>query len=123
MQIYICLQKNDGFSKSYTIRPVIMNQPVQFIEHKRILVFSYEANEALHLSVKERELISDCLNMIGHELHQSIDKHSKTLIANTIELLLNYCMRFYDLQFITHSHVNWDILVKFERLLEEYFYT
>ena len=83
--------------------------------------FSYEANEALHLSEKERQIIIDCLNKIDYELHQSIDKHSKKLIANNIELLFNYCMRFYDRQFITRSHVNKDILVKFERLLDNYF--
>jgi AraC-like DNA-binding protein len=63
----------------------------------------------------------DCLYKIDYELKQSIDKHSKTLIANNIELLLNYCMRFYDRQFITRSHVNKDIIVKFERVLDEYF--
>jgi AraC-like DNA-binding protein len=88
---------------------------------KQYTFFSYEANEALHLSEKERQIILDCLNKIDHELHQSIDKHSKTLIANNIELLLNYCMRFYDRQFITRSQVNKDILVKFEKLLDNYF--
>jgi hypothetical protein len=68
--------------------------------------FSYEANEALHVSEKERQIILECLNNIDHELHQSIDPHSKTLIANNIELLLNYCMRYYDRQFITRSLVN-----------------
>jgi AraC-like DNA-binding protein len=82
--------------------------------------FSYEANEALHLSDKERQIILDCLNKIDHELHQSIDKHSKKLITNNIELLLNYCMRFYDRQFITRSHVNKDILIRFENLLDSY---
>lgn len=88
---------------------------------KQYTFFSYEANEALHLSEKERQIILDCLNKIDHELHQSIDKHSKILIANNIELLLNYCMRFYDRQFITRSQVNKDILVKFEKLLNNYF--
>jgi AraC-like DNA-binding protein len=87
---------------------------------KEYTFFSYEANEALHLSEKERQIILDCLNKIDHELHQSIDKHSKKLIANNIELLLNYCMRFYDRQFITRSHVNKDILVRFENLLDDY---
>lgn len=82
--------------------------------------FSYEANEALHLSEKERQVILDCLDKIDHELHQSIDKHSKKLIANNIELLLNYCMRFYDRQFITRNLVNKDILVRFENLLDNY---
>jgi len=87
---------------------------------KEYTFFSYEANEALHLSEKERQIILDCLNKIDHELHQSIDKHSKKLIANNIELLLNYCMRFYDRQFITRSVVNKDILVRFENLLDNY---
>lgn len=87
---------------------------------KEYTFFSYEVNEALHLSEKERQIILDCLNKIDHELHQSIDKHSKKLIANNIELLLNYCMRFYDRQFITRSLVNKDILVRFENLLDNY---
>jgi AraC-like DNA-binding protein len=87
---------------------------------KEYSFFSYETNEALHLSEKERQLILDCLNKIDHELHQSIDKHSKRLIANNIELLLNYCMRFYDRQFITRSLVNKDILVRFENLMDNY---
>lgn len=85
--------------------------------------FSYEVYEALHLSEKERQIIIDCLLKIDYELQQSIDKHSKTLIANNIELLLNYCLRFYDRQFITRSNVNKDILVRFERLLNDYFRT
>lgn len=85
--------------------------------------FSYEVNEALHLSERERQIVIDCLHKIEYELEQSIDKHSKTLISNNIELLLNYCMRFYDRQFITRSNVNKDILVKFEKLLNDYFQT
>jgi len=88
---------------------------------KNYTFFSYEANEALHLSEKERLLVIDCLNKIEYELHQSIDRHTKTLISNNIELLLNYCMRFYDRQFITRNNVNKDILVKFEKLLDNYF--
>jgi AraC-like DNA-binding protein len=87
---------------------------------KEYTFFSYETNEALHLSERERQVIIDCLNKIDHELHQSIDKHSKKLIANNIELLLNYCMRFYDRQFITRNLVNKDILVRFENLLDNY---
>lgn len=85
--------------------------------------FSYEVNEALHLSKKERSTIVDCLQKIASEIEQNIDKHSKTLIVSNIELFLNYCMRFYDRQFITRSNVNKDILVRFESLLDEYFKT
>ncbi len=88
---------------------------------KKYTYFSYEANEALHLSDRERQVVMDCLHNIDHELRQSIDKHSKILIANNIELLLNYCMRYYDRQFITRSLVNKDILSRFEKLLDHYF--
>ena len=63
----------------------------------------------------------DCFDNIDHEVKHSIDKHSKVLIANNIELLLNYCMRYYDRQFITRSVVNKDILARFEKLLDNYF--
>ena len=83
--------------------------------------FSYEVNEALHLSKKERKTIVDCLEKIAAEIEQNIDKHSKTLIVSNIELFLNYCMRFYDRQFITRNNINKDILVRFENLLSAYF--
>lgn len=83
--------------------------------------FSYEVNEALHLSIKERKTIIDCLAKIAIEIDQNIDKHSKTLIVSNIELFLNYCMRYYDRQFITRNNINKDILVRFENLLNDYF--
>lgn len=88
---------------------------------KRYSFFSYEANEALHLSESERTLVVECLHNISNELHHSIDSHSKTLITSNIELLLNYCVRFYDRQFITRENVNKDILSKFEQLIDNYF--
>lgn len=83
--------------------------------------FSYDVNEALHLSEKERQIVLDCFNKIQYELEQSIDKHSKMLIASNIELFLNYCTRFYDRQFITRDNSNKGILEKFEELLSNYF--
>ena len=83
--------------------------------------FSYDVHEALHLSEKEREVVLDCFKNIKLELEQAIDKHSKSLIVNNIELFLNYCMRFYDRQFITRDNVNRGILTKFEGLLNSYF--
>lgn len=83
--------------------------------------FSYEANEALHLSEQERETVLDCLHKIEAELQHAVDRHSKNLIVTNIELLLNYCIRFYDRQFITRSNVNKDVLTRFENLLDDYF--
>lgn len=83
--------------------------------------FSYDVNEALHLSEKERQIVLDCFSKIQYELQQSIDKHSKTLIASNIELFLNYCRRFYDRQFITRDTPHKGIIEKFEGLLNTYF--
>ena len=83
--------------------------------------FSYHTNEALHLSSKERQLILDLFQKVKSELEQSIDKHSKKLVASTVELLLNYCDRFYDRQFITRETANKGVLENFEELLNGYF--
>jgi AraC-like DNA-binding protein len=83
--------------------------------------FGYQSNEALHLSERERLLVMDCLSKIEFELSQSIDKHSKKLIVANIELFLNYCIRFYDRQFITRDKVNKGLLEKFDNLLGSYF--
>jgi AraC-like DNA-binding protein len=83
--------------------------------------FSYEVHEALHLSESERKIIFDCFSKIKFELDHAIDKHSKTLIVSNIELFLNYCVRFYDRQFITRDTVHKGILQRFENLLNSYF--
>ena len=83
--------------------------------------FNYNTIEALHLSEKERHLVLDLFSKINDELQHSVDKHSKKLIASSIELFLNYCERFYDRQFITREDVNKGILERFENLLRGYF--
>lgn len=83
--------------------------------------FSYNTNEALHLSERERKLVLDCFSKIEYELEQSIDKHSKQLIVSNIDLFLNYCERFYDRQFITRENVNKGFLESFDDLLKDYF--
>ena len=83
--------------------------------------FSYDSNEALHLSDKERQIALDCFAKIEYELQHAIDKHSKTLIASNIELFLNYCIRFYDRQFITRDNAHKGILARFETLLNDYY--
>lgn len=88
---------------------------------KEYTFFSYDVNEALHLSERERHTFIDCLMKIEEELQHSIDRMSKRLIATNIELLLNYCLRFYERQFITRQNANRDILNRFEALLDYYF--
>lgn len=82
--------------------------------------FSYEVNEALHLSERERVIFIDCLDQIKQELEHAVDRLSRRLIVNGIELLLNYCLRFYERQFITREQANNDVLSRFEALLDDY---
>ena len=83
--------------------------------------FSYNEREALHLSEAEQSIIKGVLAQISTELQHPIDKHSKPLIVDAIRMLLDYCMRYYDRQFITRERVNSDILTRFERHLNDYF--
>lgn len=88
---------------------------------KQYAFFSYTSREALHLSEDEKSIFKDCLDKIRQELEHPIDQHSKKLICRNIELLLDYCMRFYERQFVTRKTANLDGLDKFERLLDNYF--
>ena len=90
-------------------------------EIKHYSFFSYASNEALHLSDEEKTLFKDCLDNIQQELQHPADRHSRRLITRHIQLLLDYCMRFYERQFTTRTHVNKDVLCRFEELLDTYF--
>ncbi len=83
--------------------------------------FSYETSEALHLSDKEKLVLYDCIQKIENELQENIDAHSQTLIISNIELLLNYCARYYGRQFITRKDTHSNTVAKVEKLLKVYF--
>lgn len=83
--------------------------------------FYYDSNEALHVSNQERVIITDIAKAIKYEYSQNIDEYSKELIVSNIELLLNYCKRFYSRQMITRTNVTKDIVNQFEKLLKSYF--
>ena len=85
--------------------------------------FGYSSTEALHLSAQEVEVFRGVLAMIEQELHRAIDKHTRELIVSNIELLLNYCLRFYDRQFITREEINHSVVKKFMTLLDDYIST
>ncbi|HEY0245412.1 MAG TPA: helix-turn-helix transcriptional regulator [Mucilaginibacter sp.] len=83
--------------------------------------FSYEMSEALHLSEKEHQILHECVLKIEAELKENIDVHSQAIIVSTIELLLNYCTRFYGRQFITRKNSNNSVVVQVEKILNDYF--
>jgi len=83
--------------------------------------FFYEVNEALHLSKKEQLFVYEIVNQIQEEYSKNLDKHSQKLINTNLQLLLNYCIRFYDRQFITRTNHNIDYISQFEKLLKNYY--
>ena len=83
--------------------------------------FSYEANEALHLSDQEKKIIHDCVKNIELEYNTNIDEHSQDLFVSNLELMLNYCRRFYDRQFHTRTSQQKDVVSQFEKHVKTYF--
>lgn len=100
--------------------PDFLNRTTLAQKIKEYTFFDYSSNEALHLSKEERLIVKDYMDKITRELQHPIDKFSKPVIIANIEALLSYCMRFYERQFITREELNNDVLVKFERLLNDY---
>ncbi|MFA8298717.1 MAG: helix-turn-helix domain-containing protein [Hyphomicrobiales bacterium] len=83
--------------------------------------FSYDVNEALHLSYDEKLTLIDLSQKIENEYNQNIDKHSQNLIISNLKLMLDYCNRYYDRQFFTRENLNKDTITKFEQTLKAYY--
>ena len=83
--------------------------------------FSYSSAEALHPSAEERAAIEECIGSVEQELAHEPDRLSRRLIVAHIEVLLNYCLRFYERQFDSRKSLNHDAVAKFETLLDGYF--
>lgn len=83
--------------------------------------FSYEVNEALHLSDQEEEILENIFRNIEREYLNNIDHFSQDVIVAQIELLLQYSNRFYNRQFITRKIGNDEILIRLEKLLNDCF--
>jgi len=98
------------------IRPYPLGKTI-----KNFGFFSYDTNEALYLSEKERTTILEVLDHITREMNNPIDDFSQDVMISYIEVLLNYSNRFYKRQFITRKAVNNDVLARMEHLLEDYF--
>lgn len=97
------------------IRATTLNEKL-----KDYTFFNYEVSEALHLSDKEKGVLYQCVQIIQSELQENIDVHSQYIIVSTIELLLNYCSRFYGRQMITRSQTNKSIISQIESVLTHY---
>ena len=109
----------DGWTLAF--HPDLIRKSTLAKKIDRYSFFSYETSEALHISENERRTIEDVLAKIINEYSQNLDRHSQNLIISNIELLLDYCLRFYDRQFITRTDLNSDSVSRFERLLKQYY--
>tara|TARA_R110000744_G_scaffold325657_2_gene431502 strand:- start:17635 stop:18540 length:906 start_codon:yes stop_codon:yes gene_type:complete len=99
---------------------LIQGYPLQN-EIKQYQFFSYTAYEALHISDEEKKIISSIFKKIRNEYSLNIDVYSQDILVANISLLLNYCNRFYNRQFITRKSVHKNVLSEFENLLLDYF--
>ena len=115
------LEKDNPMGWGLFFHPDLIRNTSLNMKMKEYSFFSYEITEALHLSEKEKQLLHDCILRIQSELKENIDDYSQTIIVSTIELLLNYCSRFYGRQFITRKANNRDILARVENILNNYY--
>ncbi len=113
------LQQKEGWTLLF--HPDLLSRSNLAAKMDSYSYFSYEVTEALHLSEKEQRFIVQLVDQIKTEYAQNLDKHSQQLILSNLELLLNYCMRFYDRQFYTRSNMHSDFVAKFESVLKSYF--
>ena len=100
--------------------PKVFNEAPLVCKKSEYTFFSYQENESLHLSEREKQIVLGCMSNFQKELLRDIDRFSLRLLAVHLELLLDYCLRFYERQFITRCHINNDILTYFDQLLEQH---
>lgn len=112
-------RNNDGWSLLF--HPDLIRQYLLGKAIKSYGFFSYEINEALHLSNEEEKTIETIIRNIQNEINSRLDNFSQDVIVSNLELLLSYCNRFYNRQFITRKMATTDLLTKFDNLLEQYF--
>lgn len=113
--------KKDKSGWGLFFHPDIIRKTPLGAKIKEYSFFSYEMSEALHLSEKEKLVLSECVQNIQKELSQNTDTHSQNIIISNIELFLNYCLRYYGRQFIIRKPINNHVLIQLENYLRLYF--
>jgi len=106
-----------NFHKDY------LNGSQLFDKIKKYSFFNYQANEALHLSPKEEEVLKTIFKNIEIEYHNNQDEFSKEIILSHLETLLKYANRFYKRQFFHRKDINQELFTRFKNVLDRYFST
>lgn len=103
------------------IQPDFLQASTKGYALTRYSFFGYDANEGLHISDAEKQVLEECVRNIEKEITNNLDNHSHNLILTNLDLLLSYCARFYDRQFLTRIKVGNDVVERFDRLLDDHF--
>lgn len=88
---------------------------------KQYTFFDYRVHEALHMTDEEHDIFVSLMQQIRNELQKPHDEQQNAILIAYIELVLNFCQRFYNRQFTTRKLENSDILMKFDNLLNDYY--
>ncbi len=120
--IGIDIEGENNHSKGYFLmfHPDFLYDTSLIQSMKDYFFFAYDVNEALQMSENEKDIILQLFRSIKEELKSAEDKHTRSIIASYIETLLNYCLRFYDRQFISRKTDNTNIISRLEMVLDEY---
>lgn len=83
--------------------------------------FDYEANEALHLSPREEQVMWDLFFKINAEYLANNDEYSRNIMLSHVDSMLKYSQRFYKRQFIGRTELSGKTVSRFNSALEAYF--
>jgi AraC family transcriptional regulator, transcriptional activator of pobA len=89
--------------------------------HKEIgkyAFFEYEANEALHLSPREEQVMWDLFFKIDAEYLANNDEYSRDIMLAHIDSMLKYSQRFYRRQFINRTELSGNTVSKFNEAFQ-----
>lgn len=88
---------------------------------KHLSYFNYSVNEALHMSREEYEFMESILRMIQQELRNPHDSEQNQILVGYLNLLMKYCVRFYNRQFLTRKMEYSDLLTRFQEFLHKWY--
>ena len=113
--------EDGGGISGLLFHPGLFSQKSLVFKKADYAFFAYRDNESLHLSLQEKRIVQDCIRHIHAELQHDIDRYSLRFVATGIEMLLDYCLRFYERQFIVRTDANRQCLSLLDAALDSYF--
>lgn len=113
--------REDMLGWGFFFHPDLIRATALYEKIQQYGFFEYEISEALHLSEKEKTILYELVQKIESELKENIDDYSQPIVVSSIDLLLEYCKRFYGRQLITRREANSSIVSTIENTLKAYF--